>query len=233
MKVAAMQPYFFPYLGYYQLISHVDVFIILDDVNYFKKGFINRNYLNDNGQKLLFTVSIEKASQNKQINELKISDNQEKTLRQIQHLYQGSKRFPDLWPVITDCLTSQSKSLDDVCIQSMKPVFSMLGSPATIIKASDIKSRGELRSEDRIIDLCLSVGATEYINLPGGKGLYSSDSFFHHGMKLSFIEPEFREYTVKNSKYMPGLSFIDVFMNCDNENIISQLSNYRIVSAEN
>ena len=83
MTVAIMQPYLFPYIGYWQLIHAVDTFVIFDDVNYIKKGYINRNNILVNGQKQTFTLELMSASQNKLINDIDIGNNIEKVMESI------------------------------------------------------------------------------------------------------------------------------------------------------
>ena len=118
MITAVMQPYLFPYLGYFQLINCSDNFIIYDDVNFIKGGYINRNYILSNGEKQRFTVSVPGASQNKKINELCYSGDVKKVLASIHHAYSKAPYFEKVYPLIEKILKRKERSISDVCLQS-------------------------------------------------------------------------------------------------------------------
>ena len=114
MKTAVMQPYFLPYLGYFQLLAAVDIFVILDDVNYINRGWINRNRILLNGQPCWVTLPISKASQNRRINEISLDTNKRftsKTLDRIRHAYTRAPHFSEVMPLIEDIFRHGEKNL--------------------------------------------------------------------------------------------------------------------------
>lgn len=113
MKIAVMQPYLFPYIGYFQLLNAVDMFVVFDDVNFIKKGWINRNNILVNRQKYLFTVPLKDASQNKLIKEVQIADDgwQEKFLKTVAQSYKKAEFFDEAFALIEKLCVRANLSL--------------------------------------------------------------------------------------------------------------------------
>lgn len=192
MRVAVMQPYLFPYFGYFQLISSVDIFYILDDVNYINRGWINRNNICINGQKNLFTIPIIGASQNKKINQLSFDDKKkwaDKLYKKIIISYKKSVNFDGAMRVFEEIISFDDLNLSNFISNSIYVISRYIGIDTVFKKTSQDDKYMSLKGEQKIINLCHDSGAKEYINLPGGVELYSPDYFRLNGIKLNFIKP--------------------------------------------
>lgn len=193
MKVAIMQPYFYPYLGYYQLISECDSFVFLDNVNFIKKGFIHKNFINVNGGKSQISLRLSKASQNKKINELIISDSTSDFLNKVEECYKKSPHWEDVSIILEKYKLEKHDSLSEFLININCHLISCLNLHAKVLKASDIPLEfNEARGEDRILQIIKAIGGTNYINLPGGKDLYSKNNFEQNNIELNFLEPNLK-----------------------------------------
>jgi len=218
-----MQPYLYPYIGYFQLINSVDKFIFLDDVNFINKGWINRNRLIFSGAVGYFGLALKQASQNRKINDIDISNDLKllsKLERGIKQSYNKAPFFSEVYPIIEKRLfASNIQKISELAKFSVLDVLKFLDINKTIIQSSEIYKNQHLTGQDRILDICLQEGASEYINLPGGKSLYSEFFFKSHGIDLSFIRPNIVEYKHSSLTFEPGLSIIDLMMHVSKENI--------------
>jgi hypothetical protein len=212
MKLAIMQPYFFPYIGYWQLINAVDMFVIYDDVNFIKKGYINRNSLLLNGESQIFTLELLKSSQNKLINEIEIGDNLNKILKTIAMAYKKSPNFENFYPVLEDILKIREKNLAKFLGYSLKRISEYLEIDTKFIYSSDIEKDNSLKAQDKILDLSKKLEATSYINAIGGKGLYEKMRFKEKFISLNFLETEIIHYEQLKGDFIPYLSIIDIAM---------------------
>lgn len=210
-----MQPYLFPYFGYFQLIQHVDKFILLDDVNYINKGWINRNNILLNSSSHLFTIPLSGASQNKLINELSVLDEfkwKNKFLKLIQTAYSKSPEYNKIFALIEKIIQFPSINLSSYILNSIHLLCQTLNIETMIIPSSEVYNNKILKAEKRILDICLKEGATEYINPIGGLGLYEKNEFEQNGIKLKFFTSEIKPYKQFNSEFVPYLSVIDTLM---------------------
>jgi hypothetical protein len=226
MKVAVVQPYFFPYIGYIQLMHQVDIFVIFDDVNFVKKGWIKRNRLLCNGHVSYFGLSIEKASQNKKINELYIKrDERENTklLRLIEQNYKNAPNFSKTIELINHVLDYEDNNLATFLGHQLELLKDKLVLNTKLIYSSTLNRHEQFATaQERIIAITKHLGGTEYVNLPGGKELYSQKVFNENGLKLSFIEPNLKPYPQLNTtQFFPALSIIDVMMNTEPKLMLS------------
>lgn len=190
MKIAIMQPYFYPYLGYFELINSVDKFVIFDDVNFKKKGFIHRNFIDHFGEQKQINLALNKASQNKKINELEILDPSSQCIPRILSAYRKSSHFSDVQDLCDFHQNIGSRNLAEflgILLQFI--AHKVLRQPPEFLYSSDIDDLTKLSGEERIISLTHQLGGTEYINLPGGKLIYSRDKFRDAGLHLSFLSP--------------------------------------------
>lgn len=234
MKTGIMQPYIFPYIGYYQLMNAVDTFVILDDVNFIMRGWINRNNILLNAKPYLFSIPLEKPSQNKLICEMKMNfteKDKEKFLKTIQMAYKKSPYFNDFYPVLEEIINNKNQDLTDFIYDSFIKTFAYLGIEKNIIKSSEIEKDNSLRAEDRIIEICKKLNTDLYINPSGGKGLYCEENFARENMQLRFIDTLFEDISYKQlkSEYVPNLSFIDIAMFNSKEEIKEILGKYKLV----
>lgn len=211
MKVAIMQPYLFPYLGYFQLIRAIDTFVVYDDVNFIKGGWINRNYILSNDDRQLITLPLQGSSPNKFINQIEIGG-QHKILQSLRHNYAQAPQFKTVYPVVQDILEQTERNLGRFLEYQLRRICDYLGLHPQWQVSSKLKKDSGLRGQDKVLSICEELGATYYINLPGGKALYDQASFAARGMQLSFIQPETVAYRQFGSKFLPNLSIIDVMM---------------------
>ncbi len=215
MKLAVMQPYAFPYLGYFQLIRAVDRFVLLDDVSYTKAGWINRNCLMGPHGALRFTLPIEGASSYRRLDELQLVAGprwQDKLLRTIEQCYSRSPGFADTWPVVEAALRCPERRLSDWLRHALEQVCAALGVTTPMVSAAAAHPAGTARGQRRVIDVCLRERATDYINAEGGRALYSPDGFAQEGVRLHFLTHHPRAYPQRGATFVERLSIIDVMM---------------------
>jgi hypothetical protein len=188
-----MQPYFLPYIGYWQLINAVDKFVILDDVQYISRGWINRNKICINGDDKWITIPLEGANRNKSINEIKILPHSEwfpKLSRTVKYNYKSYKNYKEFYPIIEDILLYNDLKLINYLVNSINTILNYLDIDTNIFLSSEIDREKKLSGQDRIIYLCRQEKANLYINLPGGKNLYCHETFKNANLDLEFINVE-------------------------------------------
>lgn len=229
MKVAIMQPYFFPYIGYFQLIHSVDAFVIYDDVNFISRSWINRNYILSQAQKTRLTLQLEGASQNRLINEISIGNNREKLLKTIQHGYAKSPFFESALPIVQNSLLGTEVNLVTFLRDSLREISEYLGIKTQWHLSSELEKDNSLRGQDKILDICKKLNATDYINMSGGKELYDHASFAEQNIQLSFLEPDIEPYQQTSSVFIPYLSIIDVMMFNSQHQCQQMVKEYEIV----
>ena len=228
MNFAVMQPYLFPYLGYYQLVYAVDTFIFYDDVTYIKNGYINRNNILVNGQAQRFTVPVPGASSNILIKALNFDANVKKTLKTISQGYAKAPYFNDVYPIIEKILTSTERQVHTLCANSITSVFSYLGINKQFKFSSELEYNRDLPAADKLIAMAGLLNSKHYINSPGGKDLYSKEYFADKGVNLSFIEMRSVNYQQGKSEFVPYLSIIDVLMWNSKEQVKAFLREYEV-----
>ena len=219
MKIAIMQPYIFPYIGYFQLINAVDKFAIYDDVNYIKQGWINRNRLLVNGLSYTFTIPIENNSSFTTIQKTKIDQkNYEKWkgkfYKTLELSYKKAPYFEDIIKLVFLTFDSQFEFISELALKSILNICSYLKIDTTFVKTSSLYNNANLHSQNRIIDICKKEHATEYINLIGGIELYSKKDFAVDEITLKFLKPKQITYNQNNFNaiFHENLSIIDVLM---------------------
>lgn len=234
MKTAIMQPYIFPYIGYYQLVHAVDNFVILDDVNFIMRGWINRNNILLNSKAHLFSIPLDKPSQNKLICDTKLNfpiKDREKLLRTIQMAYKKAPYYKNFYPIFEDIILYENDDLTSFIHNSFLKTFGYLGIKVEILRSSEIEKDNSLRAEERIIELCKKLGADTYVNLLGGKSLYSHDNFTKKNINLKFVNTLFEKINYKqyNSDFIANLSFLDVTMFNSKDEIQKILKEYELI----
>ena len=222
MKLAIMQPYLFPYLGYFQLIHAVDRFVFLDDVNFIRRGWINRNRWLIGGQPQYFTVPVTEGSQNSHICDLKVSTDprwQRKLDQTIRQSYGKAAYFEPVYQLFASTVLFGMGNIGAMARASVEAVSRYLELPVQLIASSAGYGNQALKGEARIIDICRREGATSYFNLPGGRSLYQESAFLQHDVALNFIEPRLPAYPQCSAVFVPGLSILDVLMHNDPQSI--------------
>lgn len=210
-----MQPYFLPYIGYFKLINEVDAFVVYDDVNYIKKGWINRNNILVNGQQILFTIPLKSISQNKLINQIEIDENtgwRKDLLKTIRQSYSKAPFFEEAYPLIEKIIEFQEANVSKFIIHSLKEICYFLKIQTNIIISSNLEKNNNLKGQEKIIEICQKLDATNYLNASGGKNLYDENAFLSKKISLKFIEPPQVIYPQFKNTFIPYLSIIDVLM---------------------
>ena len=229
MKLGIMQPYFLPYIGYWQLINAVDKYVIYDDVQFIKGGWINRNNILINGQKQLFNLILSGASPNILINEITVQDNQTKLIRTIELNYKKAPMYQQVFPLFLHIMEHSDKNLAKFIGNSIVEISKYLSIETEFIYSSTLDKDNTLRAQDKILNICKLLNANKYINAIGGADLYSKDDFNKVGIELSFLETKIEPYKQFKNEFVPYLSILDVMMFNSIEEIKSKLSKYELL----
>lgn len=215
MKLAVMQPYLFPYAGYFELISCVDKFVFFDDVNYINRGWVNRNRLFLAGEVRYFTIPLLKASQNLKINQIDIQSREiweRKILDTIRQSYSKAPNFNSTFDLVRDVFSTNSETIADLARQSVQKTCDRLGFDTEFVKTSAVYDNSGLKGQERILDICIKEGARYYLNLPGGRELYDEKEFANKGISLEFCTSKLAPYPQFEREFLSGLSIIDMLM---------------------
>ena len=227
-----MQPYFLPYIGYWQLIDAVDTFVLLDDVNFIKKGYINRNSILLNGKAHLFTIPIEKISQNKLIKDTKLKFNnkdKENFLKTINMAYKKAPYFINFYPILEDIIFNNDNDLTSYIKYSIDKINAYLDIKTEILISSEINKNNILKGQDRIIEINKKIKSSQYINTIGGLDLYNYKDFEKENIKLSFLKIKEIKYKQFQQEYIPNLSIIDIMMFNSSAQIKVMLDDYSLI----
>ena len=214
VKTAIMQPYFFPYIGYFQLIAAVDLFIVYDNIKYTKKGWINRNRLLNNGKAAVFSLPLRSGSDSLDVRdrELAADFRRNKLLNQINGAYRRAPFFAQTFSLIERVVRHEDSNLFRYVEHSILRTCEHLGIATEVRRSSEVAADHSLKGQERVLALCEAVGTTNYVNAIGGVHLYSRDEFQTRGVRLEFIESTPFEYAQFGGDFVPWLSIIDVMM---------------------
>ena len=231
-KVAIMQPYFFPYIGYWQLMAIADKYVIYDDVNYIKQGWVNRNRILNKSQRKpeWLTLELSKASPNKLINEIEIGENKKKVLNKIKANYGRAPFFKQIYPLMENALYFKEKNLSLFLENAIKVTATYLGiDTKKLLRSSTLDKDNSLKGEAKVLDICVKLDAKVYINPIGGKDLYTPDSFAKEGIDLNFIYTEEISYAQFGGDFIKNLSIVDVLMFNGMEDTQKFLGKYSLI----
>ena len=217
MKVAIMQPYVFPFLGYFQLVDKVDTFVFYDDVNFIKKGYVNRNYILSSLGKSLFTIPCKKISQNKLIKDIELSFNQkekETLISRLWHCYSRAPYFRNIFPLLESFIINNKKThISEFAIDSVILIADYLQINTVFKKSSEnFKESKGMEKSQRLIKISKSEKAKQYYNSIGGKSIYDKRLFNDQSIDLKFLKSKSISYNQFNGEFVPNLSIIDVLM---------------------
>jgi hypothetical protein len=214
MKVAIMQPYFLPYVGYFQLIAAADLFIVYDNIKYTKKGWINRNRILQNGQDATISLPLKKDSDHLDVRDRALAADfeREKLLNQLREAYRRAPHFDRTFPLVERILRHPETNLFGFLHHSIAATCAHLGIATPIRISSQVDIDHGLRNQDKVLALCEAVGATTYVNAIGGIELYSRDAFLARGIELKFIRSLPFEYAQFGAPFVPWLSIVDEMM---------------------
>jgi hypothetical protein len=239
MVLGVMQPYIFPYIGYFQLINKADVFVFYDDVTFIKRGWINRNKILVNKKDSLFTVPLSKMSQNSLIINTKVSNDLYKKwsvnfFKTVKQSYSKGPYFNEVYTIIENTFLKNRNDtiyISDLCQASIIACCQYLGITTKFMKSSELlHSHKECNRTDRLINIAKDLNCTTYINSIGGKELYEKEYFKEMGIGLSFLKPNSIEYLQNDSnEFVPWLSMLDVMMFNTKEQISVMLNDFKLL----
>ena len=228
MKVGIMQPYFFPYIGYWQLLNAVDKYVVYDDVNYIKNGWINRNRILINGQPHWFTLPLNKASPFNLINEINISSEnkvKENMLKTLHMAYHKAPFFNEVFPLVEKTIF-YSLNLSESLFFSIHEITKYLGIRTELILSSTLNKDNTLKGKNKVLSICKLLNADVYLNAIGGQDLYDKQEFQEHDLKLEFLQTDKVIYKQLKNQFVPNLSIIDVLMFNSAEQVNNLLNLY-------
>ena len=233
--IAIMQPYFFPYIGYWQLINASDLFVVGDSVHYIRHGWINRNrILGEGGQPQYFGIEVCHASCNRLICETSraVSRKQADYLcRVLKFYYSQAPHYSEAMEVIKPILLDEESDLTRYLVKQLRAVADYLGINTEFRMLSEVSDRWELRTPEIIRRTCEHFGYTDYIN-PSGAGMnyYDKDTFREMGINLSFLRRnEDIRYRQRSDEFVPDLSIIDLMMFCSRDELYAILNSYHFL----
>lgn len=233
--VGIMQPYVFPYIGYFQLIKAVDKFVVYDDVAFINKGWINRNNILVNGKASMFTIPLVGASQNRLIREIEI-DNlatwSKKFLKTIEQSYKKAPFYKEGLSIVEQVSNLPAANIAELAVNSLKETCKYLNIETEIVESSTVYNNQDLKAQGRILDICLQEKANHYINPIGGMAIYDKQLFADNEILLNFIKAkpiQYKQFNKEEASFVPWLSIIDLLMFCSVEEINEHLDKFELV----
>jgi hypothetical protein len=234
MTLGIMQPYLFPYIGYFQLINAVEKFVIYDDVNFIKQGWINRNRILLNGNAHLFTVPIKSISSYKAINEVEVDQKgfsqwKAKFYKTLDTAYRKAPHYKETIDLVTTVFEAPARTINEMASKSILTVCEYLNFSTCFVVSSIIYNNAHLKAQERVLDISLRENATTYINAAGGSELYSKKVFADNGITLKFIHTKAVHYQQSSEPFVPHLSILDLLMFNSKECVRQFLNCYELV----
>ena len=236
MKLAIMQPYFLPYLGYFSLIKHTDEFILLDTVQFIRHGWIERNRIlkPSNGWQYIM-VPLKKHSRETLIKDIEINNDQqwkEKILAQLQHYKKQAPYFSNVIDILNEIFSKEYATIVDLNLASLKTVCNYLGinTPIQVFSLMNIDIEPANAPDEWALNICKALGnVDEYWNPPGGQSFFDRKKYENAGINLKFHSAILTDYDQKRNVFEPGLSILDVMMFNSIEEINKMLDNYELL----
>ena len=234
MTLAIMQPYIFPYIGYFQLIHAVDKFVVYNDVNFIKQGWINRNQILLNGKEFLFTIPVAEVSSYKKINEVQVHKRlydawKPKFYKSLVQAYSKAPFFDQTFILVKSILDNEYPTIAGLATDALSKISGYLDIDTFMVATSAQYENSSLHGKDRVIDICKREGAHTYINAAGGAGLYSKSFFKNENIQLYFLKTKEVRYQQLEEYFIPNLSIIDILMFNSKEKIHDLLNCYELV----
>ncbi len=231
MKIGIMQPYFFPYLGYWQLIGAVDKYVVYDDVTYIKGGWISRNNILLSGAAHMITLPLDNPSSYRLINEIAVRNDQvgkKKIIKTLEYAYSKAPYYASIIPMLSDIIMMDT-TIARMNYEAVLRICDYLGLETEIILSSDIDKDNELKGEDKVIHIVKKLDGDCYINAIGGRELYSRDHFEKNGIRLLFLEKDMIHYDQFGKDFVDNLSIIDALMFNSKEQMRELMEKYKLV----
>ena len=233
MTAAIMQPYFMPYIGYFQMVYAVDAFVFYDDVNYIKQGWINRNRILINGESRFITVPLIQAGSFKMIKDTEIDYRRNelvKLLKAIELAYKKAPFFEEIFPLTAQILEKEYTNIAELAKESIVRVSDYLSITTRFYTSStDFPESRGLDKAERLQAICKKINAEKYINAIGGQELYSKEEFFKEVIQLQFIKSLPIAYKQFGNEFVPWLSILDVLMFNSKEEVKKMLTQFELV----
>ena len=214
MQLAIMQPYFLPYIGYFQLIAAVDLFVVYDRIKYTKKGWINRNRMLVNGSDAMFSLPLKKDHDTLDVVEREIATDfsRDRLCQQIRGAYGRAPGFATTFGLVEQIVQHPDNNLFRYIHHALLAVCPHLGITTEIRVSSTVPIPEDARGQDKVLALCQALGASTYRNSIGGMELYTRQAFERAGMTLEFVRARPWEYPQFGQPFVPWLSILDVLM---------------------
>lgn len=231
MTVGIMQPYFLPYLGYWQLLAACDRFVLYDNIEYTKKGWINRNQFLQHGKPAYFTVALKNESDHLDIAARSLADefDRARMLRQFTEAYRRAPQFATVFPIVERIVLAKMTNLFEYLHHSIQVTAEFLEIGTPIVVSSTVGIDHRLKGQDKVLAICGALGANRYLNSIGGTALYSRDAFEARGIALGFVQPRSVGYPQLGAAFVPRLSILDVLMFNSRDQIREMLGQFDVV----
>ena len=227
MKLGIMQPYFLPYIGYFQLLKEVDQFILLDEVQYIRHGWIERNRIlkpsRDDWQYI--KVPLLKHERETLIKDIRIDNSKDwrrTMMAQVMHYRKGNPRYKSATELLEKALDIDTDSITQLNAHSLKVFALALGitTPIHIYSEMNLQIEEVVSAGDWALNISQSLGANGYINPINGKELFHHKSFAEAGSRLQFLQANEVKYSQRNNEFIPYLSIVDMVLNTSELNEI-------------
>ncbi|MBQ9591391.1 MAG: WbqC family protein [Paludibacteraceae bacterium] len=229
MTIGIMQPYFMPYIGYWQLMAAADVYVVYDDVNYIKGGWVARNRILMGGKPYTFTITLNGASPYKLFKEITIRDDFKKFMRTLNCCYAHAPYYKETMALLEDICSYQERSLGVFMRHSFQVILDYLGVKTKLLLSSELKKNSSLKGGEKVKDICRELAADIYLNAIGGQGLYDKSDFQREGIILNFLQTNDYCYDQGSELFVKDLSIIDVLMHNGKEGTQKLLKEYTLV----
>lgn len=225
-----MQPYFFPYMGYFQLIDRSDIFVFADDVQYLKRGWINRNRILRAGEACWLTLPVRKGAHSLSINQRSYEFvNARRLLRRIEASYRRAPRFDETFALVRQIMECSNANVAEFNMNLITRVADRLGITTRFVVSSRLEKNAGLTGQERVVDICQRLGAAHYVNPIGGIRLYQAARFARAGIELSFVQSTVPAYAQFGDPPIGSLSIVDSLMFNGDSVIAEHLKAYRLI----
>jgi hypothetical protein len=232
MKLGIMQPYFFPYIGYFQLMAAVDRWISFDDIQFIDKGWVNRNRIlhpDVNKEWQYITLPLEKRGRFDKICEISIKSDakwREQMLGKLSSYKRKAPNYKSTIDFVTSCFDTDETNLSRFLTRTLRMTAEYLGieTPIEVQSQMNLTLNEVEHSGQWALRISEKLGATEYINPHSGADIFKEREFDASCIKLTFLKPHLELYAQRQDYFIEGLSIIDVMMWNDREKISEMLT---------
>lgn len=235
MKLVLMQPYFFPYIGYFTLIKHSDVFVVFDTAQYIRRGWVHRNrIIGSSGEPVYVNASILKAPQSTPIHQIELNSTskwKQEFYKKMEVYKTVAPHYPEVYQLMEDCLNRPVSSLSDLNVYALKEISNYLGISQNITRLSEleVEFKDVQEPDDWGLEVSQYYGVDTYINAPGGQEFYNKEKYKKKGIEMFFYKTKLTPYDQKLSGFQPGLSIIDVMMFNTKQEIHQMIDDFEVL----